>query len=120
MNRRQLFSGAAAVAASQLIPSGSQDLKAAAAPKRALMKLGCQSAPTNDQHLDFFRRHGVMNISRYVEDSQKQGTYSVEDLSVVKDRCEKHGITLEMVAPPFLASSHIDTTERGAIMLGQS
>jgi mannonate dehydratase len=120
MNRRQLFSGAAAAAASQLIPSGSRDLKAAAAPKKALMKLGCQSAPTNDQHLDFFKRHGVLNISGYVEDSKKQGTYSVEDLSVVKERCEKHGISLDMVAGPFLESSHVDRTARPAIMLGQS
>jgi mannonate dehydratase len=119
MNRRQLLSTTVAAAASQLLPSGPNAAKAAA-PKKALMKLGCQSAPTNDQHLDFFARHGVMNISGYVEDSKKQGTYSVEDLSLVKERCEKHGIKLEMVAPPFLASSHIDTTERGAIMLGQS
>ncbi len=84
------------------------------------MKLGCQSAPTNDQHLDFFARNGVMNICGDVTDSKKLGTYSVEDLSLVKDRCDKKGIALEMVAPPFLASSHVDRTERPAIMLGQS
>ena len=120
MNRRQLLTSTAAAAASQLIPAGQQQAAKAATPQRALMKLGCQSAPTNDQHLDFFRRHGVLNISGYVEDSKKQGTYSVEDLSQVKERCDKHGITLEMIAPPFLASSHIDKTERPAIMLGQS
>src|SRR4051794_39207633 len=101
MNRRQLLSTTVAAAASQLIPSSRTTAKAAT-PKKALMKLGCQSAPTNYQPLAFFARHGVMNISGYVEDSKKQGTYSVEDLSLVKDRCEKHGITLEMVAPPFL------------------
>ena len=118
MNRRQLLTATAA-AASQLLPSGQQTANAAT-PKKALMKLGCQSAPSNDQHLDFFARHGVMNICGDVTDSKKLGTYSVEDLSLVKERCEKHGITLEMVAPPFLASSHIDRTERPAIMLGQS
>ena len=38
----------------------------------------------------------------------------------LKERCEKHGISLDCIAPPFLASSHIDRTERPAIMLGQS
>jgi len=119
MNRRQLLTSTAAAAASQLLPSG-QPPAQAATPKKALMKLGCQSAPTSDQRLDFFVRHGVMNICGDVVDSKKQGVYSVEDLSLVKERCEKHGVTLEMVAPPFLASSHIDRTERPAIMLGQS
>ena len=119
MNRRQLLTATAAAAASQLLPVGQQTANAAT-PKKALMKLGCQSAPTSDQHLDFFARYGVMNISGEVTDAKKLGTYSVEDLSLVKERCEKHGITLEMVAPPFLASSHVDRTERPAIMLGQS
>ena len=119
MNRRQLLTATAATAASQLLPFAQQTADAAV-PKKALMKLGCQSAPTSDQHLEFFARFGVMNISGEVTDSKKLGTYSVEDLSVVKERCEKHGITLEMVAPPFLASSHVDRTERPAIMLGQS
>jgi mannonate dehydratase len=119
MNRRQLLTSTAAAAASQLIPAATPAAKAAT-PKRALMKLGCQSPPTTDKHLAFFRRHGVLNINGYLEDSKKQGTYSVEDLSGVKERCEKYGISLDMVQPPFLASSHIDRTERGAIMLGQS
>src|SRR4051794_18235787 len=119
MNRRQLFTSTAAVAASQLIPNSQPEAKAAT-PKRALMKVGCQTPPSDDKHLAYFRRHGVLNINGYVEDGQKHDTYTVEDLSKLKERWEKHGITLEMVQPPFLASSHIDKTERPAIMLGQS
>lgn len=37
-----------------------------------------------------------------------------------RDLGEKHGIKLDMVAMPFLTSSHIDREKRGAIMLGQS
>src|SRR4051812_26910341 len=111
MNRRQLITSTVAAAASQLLPPGQKPAQAAT-PKKALMKLGCQSAPTSDQRLDFFVRHGVMNICGDPVDSKKQGVYSVEDLSLVKERCEKHGVTLEMVAPPFLASSHVDRTER--------
>jgi mannonate dehydratase len=118
MNRRQLLTMTAAGAALQL---PSLETKAAAASsKRALMKLGCQSGPTSDQRLAFFKRHSVNNICGYPEDSANQGFYSVEDLTKVKERCEKHGIALDCIAPPFLASSHIDRTQRPAIMLGQS
>lgn len=44
----------------------------------------------------------------------------MEDLSRTKDLCEKYKVSLDCIAPPFLASSHIDRTERPAIMLGQS
>lgn len=84
------------------------------------MRLGCQSAPTDDKRLQFFARHGVEAICGYPKDTEKKGYYSVEDLSRVKDLCDKYKIGLECIAPPFLASSHIDRTERPAIMLGQS
>src|SRR6478752_7320948 len=58
MNRRQLLSMSAAGAASQLVSVDGNKAQAAT-HKRALMKLGCQSGPTNDQHLQFFKRHSV-------------------------------------------------------------
>ncbi len=84
------------------------------------MKLGCQSGPTSEKRLQFFARHGVEGICGYPEDSQKQGFFSVEDLSRLKDRCDKYKIDLECIEPGFLSSSHIDRTPRPAIMLGQS
>jgi mannonate dehydratase len=119
MNRRQLFSATAAAAASQIIPSGAQ-AASAATPKRALMKLGCQSGPTSEQRLQFFARHGVQAICGYPEDSGKKGFYSVEDLSRIKERCEKYKVDLDAIEAGFLASSHIDRTPHGAILLGQS
>lgn len=109
----------AAGAASQLVSVDGNKAQAAT-HKRALMKLGCQSGPTNDQHLQFFKRHSVTHICGYPEDSGKKGYFTVEDLTKTKELCDKHGIVLECVAPPFLASSHVDRTERPAIMLGQS
>jgi mannonate dehydratase len=41
-------------------------------------------------------------------------------LEKTRDLCEKRGIALDMVALPFLTSSHIDREQRGAIMLGNS
>jgi mannonate dehydratase len=118
MNRRQLLQTGAAAAAAPFVPAGSP--ANAATPKRALMKLGCQSGPTSDQRLQFFKRHSVNNISGYAEDPEKKGYFSVEDLSRLKERCEKHAISLDMIEPGFLASSHIDRTARPAIMLGES
>jgi mannonate dehydratase len=117
MKRRDILKAGAAVAAAPMIPSASSS--ASAAPK-ALMKLGCQSGPTTDQRLQFFKRHSVNNICGYAEDPDKKGYFSVEDLSKLKERCEKHKVSLDMIEFGFLASSHIDRTARPAIMLGES
>lgn len=117
MNRRQLLTSTAAAAA---LSTTSPAPATAQTRKRGLMKLGCQSGPTNEQRLQFFARHGVEAICGYPQDPEKKGYYSVEDISRVKDLCEKHKVALDCIAPPFLASSHVDRTERPAIMLGQS
>ncbi len=119
MNRRQVLSVSAGAALAGAVPSSGLSMQAGPA-KRALMKLGCQSGPTDDRRLQFFKRHSVEHICGYPEDPEKKGYYSVEDLSRLRERCEKHGVSLDMIAPPFLASSHIDRTPRPAIMLGQS
>jgi mannonate dehydratase len=93
---------------------------AAVPPKRALMKLGCQNSPTNETRLQFFARHGVKNICGYPSESRERGYPTVEELLQMKERAAKYGVSIDLVAPSFLASSHIDRTERPAIMLGQS
>jgi mannonate dehydratase len=84
------------------------------------MKLGCQSGPTSEQRLRFFARFGVEAICGYPDNPPKGGIYSVEDLSRLKELCEKHKVILECIEPGFLGSSHIDREKRPAIMLGQS
>ena len=119
MNRRGLLKGTAA-AACQLVPSGRSALEAAT-PKSALMKLGCQSGPTTEQRLRFFARFGVEAICGYpAGDPSKSGIYSVDDLSRLKELCEKYKVSLDCIEPGFLGSSHIDKEARPAIMLGQS
>src|SRR5260370_38268780 len=104
MNRRQLLSATAAAAAAPLALN-------AAPPTRAMMKLGCQSSPTSEQRLQFFARHGVQGICGYPEDSGKKGFFSVEDLSRIKERCEKCKVMLDCIEPGFLPWSHIHRTE---------
>lgn len=84
------------------------------------MKLGCQSGPTTPQRLEFFKRHSVNNIGGKPT-TLSNGSYpTVEELSQLKEMCEKKGVSLDNLEAPFLASSHIDRTERPAIMLGKS
>lgn len=115
MKRRSLLAAAAAAAVSPTGPA-----VAGPARKRALMKLGCQSGPTTGERLQFFARHGVEAICGYPEDAEKKGYSSVEEISRLRERCEKHNISLDCIAPSFLASSHIDRTARPAILLGES
>jgi mannonate dehydratase len=92
----------------------------ASAPKRALMKLGCQSAPTNDTHLKYLARYGVRNICGYPEIGEGRLYATVDELSRMRELAEKNGIAIDCVAPPFLESSHIDKEKHPAIMLAQS
>jgi mannonate dehydratase len=84
------------------------------------MKLGCQSAPTNDAHLKYFARYGVRNICGYPEIADGRLYATVEELTRMRDMAEKNGVSIDCVAPPFLASSHIDNEKHPAIMLAQS
>ncbi|MGH9721593.1 MAG: mannonate dehydratase, partial [Bryobacteraceae bacterium] len=119
MKRRKFFTTVGAGAAA-LVGAGVPHASAQPGRKRALMKVGCQSSPSDDKHLQFFARHGVKNICGYPAESKEIGYATVEELTALKERASKHGISVDMVAPSFLASSHIDRTARPAIMLGQS
>ena len=119
MNRRRFIS--ASGAAGITLGSSLAPKQAAAAPaRRALMKLGCQSAPTNDTHLKYLARYGVRNICGYPEIADGRLYATAEELGRMRDLADKNGIAIDCVAPPFLASSHIDKEKHPAIMLAQS
>lgn len=117
MKRRTFFQST--IAASTLA-GGPEPAAAAASGSPARMKLGCQSSPTDDKRLQFFKRHSVNNICGYPNAKNSDGPYPLEDLQRLKDLCEKHKVGLDMIAPAFLASSHVDKTARPAIMLASS
>jgi mannonate dehydratase len=118
MNRRQFVSASSVGAA--LSSASSESRAATTGIKKPLMKLGCQSGPTNEKRLQFFARFGVQNICGYPVESEERGYPTVEELNRLKDAAAKWKISVDMVPPSFLASSHVDRTKRPAIMLGQS
>ena len=109
----------AAVAAATVL---STDLASAAAAsgRRPLMKLGCQSAPTNETHLQYLARYGVRNICGYPEIGEGRLYATVDELKRMRDLAEKYDITIDCIEPPFLTSTHIDQTPHPAIVLANS
>lgn len=117
MKRRDFFTAAVAAA---VAPTS-----AGAAPRRrpgqaARFKLGCQSGPTTEKRLQFFKRHSVDHICGEPPPPADRAHFTVDELTQFKGLCERHGIALEMITPPFLASTHIDKATRPSIMLGKS
>ncbi len=124
MDRRRFLSNSGAAA---LALGAGVDASVAAAPKSAartskpaLMKLGCQSAPTTDAHLKYLARYGVKHICGYPQTSNGRIASTVEELSRMKDLAEKNGIEVLCVGPPILESSYIDNEKHPAIMLAKS
>jgi len=118
--KRRNFLGRVTAAVSAAWSTGALAVHAegAHAPSGKLrMHVGCQSGPTTAQKLDYFKRHGVDHICGYPPDPGAAGHWSIDDLKRTKDLCHKHGVSLDMVALPFLSSSHIDREQRGSIML---
>jgi mannonate dehydratase len=84
------------------------------------MHLGTQQGPTSAEMLEFFKRHGCDHVCGYPRKSESRGYWTLEEIERTRDLCEKHGVRMEMVALPFLTSSHINREKRGAIVLGES
>jgi mannonate dehydratase len=85
------------------------------------LKLGCQRRPTTARRVQLWQRFGVTHVCGSPEDENPdRGYWTVEELSKVRELCEAGGLTLELMWEPFLRSSHIDSVDRPAIMLGKS
>ena len=118
MNRRRFLSTGSAGAIACATPSPAQ--QSAKEGKPVLMKLGCQSAPTNDTHLKFLARYGVRNICGYPEIAGGRIYATVDELKRMRGLAESNGISVDCAVPPFLESSHIDREKHPAIMLAES
>jgi mannonate dehydratase len=119
-SRRQFLSTSAAAAACALNPGASLAAPSAPAKKPLLMKLGCQSEPTNEIHLKYLARYGVRNICGYPVIADGRLYATVEELHRMQDLASANGIQVDMTTPPFLASISVDEDQHASIMLGQS
>src|SRR5437868_6749330 len=109
MNRRQFLSSSGAVA-TVLSGTGLDARPQAAAPparKRALMKVSADVAPV-DADLKAVARYGVKNIVSHpvIEGARTYAT--VDELSRMREAAERNGLSVDILTPPNLASSHID------------
>ena len=118
MNRREFITstGAAGLLAATSAPAATSQ----APGKRALMKLGDQTAPTNETHLKYLARYSVRNICGYPQIEGDRTYATVEELKRMVDLAATCGISIDCTAPPFLESSYIDREKHPAIMLAQS
>ena len=116
MNRREFVSvsGTAAAGLATLRP-------ASAAPATPmLMKLGCQTTPTNEQHIRYLARYGVQAICGFPQVPPDRLYATADELKAMREMAEKNGVTVDLIAPPFLASISVDRDRHAAIMLGES
>jgi mannonate dehydratase len=117
MNRREFL---ASSAAATVLSAGSPPVAEGASAKRALMKLGCQSAPSDEKHFQYFARYGVRNVCAYPKIADGRLYATVDELKSLRDLGDRHKISIDCIAPPFLESSHIDREKHPAIMLAES
>ena len=88
--------------------------------KPVLLKLGDQTSPTNETHLKYLARYSVRNICGYPETPGDRLYATVDELKHMMDVAAKYDISIDCIAPPFLASSFIDREKHPAIMLAES
>jgi mannonate dehydratase len=88
------------------------------APKKALMKVGTQH-DSSDEVLAVMAAFGVNYICSRLPSAKLDDNWSVDSLKRLRERVEKHGLTLDMVPLP-MSSNPIARFENPNIMLGKS
>ncbi|WJT00472.1 mannonate dehydratase [Novosphingobium humi] len=93
-----------------------------AAPKRPAlkMKLGCQSGPASDDHFAFLARYGVTHVAARAKSAEGALYSTADEVKALRDLAEKHKLTLSILDPLLLPSSHIDREKNPGIMLATS
>jgi mannonate dehydratase len=124
MERRAFLAGmGTGVALAGAQAAGAAPVRRRAAPARGkafLMKLGCQSGPSTDEHFAFQARYGVTHVAASAPVSRGRLYASSEEVTALREQVERHRMTLAILNPLLLPSSHIDKEPHPGIMLAQS
>ncbi len=120
MNRREFIVNTSATGLATAGAIAASPAIAEPSPRRSLMKLGDQTEPTSETHVRYLARYGVESICGYPEIEGDRLYATVDELKRMKDLAEKYKISVDCIAPPFLASSFIDNEKHPAIMLADS
>src|ERR1700740_1927587 len=99
MNRRQFFTSGTAAAVALGSTVGSKPATASSSLP-VLMKLGDQTAPSNETHFKYLARYGVRNICGYPEIQGDRLYATVEELNRMVDLAGKSGLSIDCTAPP--------------------
>ena len=127
MNRRRFITasgvGAAATAATAITDGtlGTVVLQAQARRKVAMKVGASQADPYEAASLQACLRYGVKNITarpRIAEEGRLYAT--VDELKTMRELPDKMGVSVDLLTPPNLSSSHIDRERNPGIMLGKS
>ena len=87
---------------------------------RARMKVGA-TARCDDASLKAIVRYGVRNIVTFAPIAEPGRLYAtVDELTAQREIAERNGVTIDVMTPPNLGSTHIDRERNPAIMLGES
>ena len=81
---------------------------AAAAPstkKPMLVKLGCQTGPSTDEHFGFLARYGISNIVANPASQANKAYASVEELKSLRALAKRHGLSVDMTSCNFMGSN---------------
>src|SRR5436190_5115107 len=105
MNRREFLSssGAAASVLTGVAVDPAPAAAAAAPRKRALMKASADVAPV-DAQLAGVARYGIKNIVSHPEIADGRMYATVDELKRMREAAERHGISVDILTPPTLAS----------------
>jgi mannonate dehydratase len=83
------------------------------------MKLGCQSGPSNEDHINYLARFGVESFCGAPKIGGDRLS-TVDEIKTLADLATKWKVSLDCIEPPILASSYIGREKHPAIMLPDS
>lgn len=125
MDRRKFLStsaiGLTGILAAEGAPGLVADAQGAPAGPPLKVKLGHELAELSDKNLSYVARYGVEWIGAKPIITDPSRIYAtVDELKIMRDLAEKHGLHVELINSILLNSTNVDREKHAAIMLAQS